>query len=502
MKRSKHSLSNYKLLTAKMGELVPCNLTEVLPGDTFQGHTSLLIRMAPMLAPVMHPVIARIHHWFVPTRLLWDQWENFITGGPDGKNTAIPPMATSPAGGYAEGSLLDYLGVPTKVPGIEHSELPQRAYNMIWSEFYRDQDLQSPLVGTESELRACAWEKDYFTSSRPHPQKGDTVTLPLTGDAKITGQAPISGMGSTITSGWNPSPINVNQTDGTASYSPWKTQDMVMDGSSTDPRPSIWADGDSTLSTLEADMSGVSAVSIDALREAFALQRYKEARSRYGSRYVEYLRYLGVNPADSRLQRPEYLGGGKQTVSFSEVLRTGSGVPASSGPIGEMLGHGIAALKTRRYRKHFQEHGYVLTLMSVRPKTMYTNGLPRTYNRRTKEDYWQKELQHIGQQEVLNQELFMNPAGTQDDEVFGYQDRYAEYRYQPSTIAGDFRDTLKYWHMARMFTQLPALNADFVECDTGGRNFASQTTDHLWVMANNSIQARRMVASNANPKVM
>lgn len=480
MKRSKFSLSNYKLFSCDMGELVPCGLTEVLPGDTFQHSTSLLVRVSPLLAPVMHPVDVRVHHWFVPHRLVWDDWEDFITGGSDGMNNAAFPVINAPAvGGFPVGSLADYLGCPTAVNSIEVSALPFRAYNLIFNEWYRDQDLQTELVidtsdGTDTTtataLQNVAWEKDYFTSSRPWTQKGPEVLLPLTGNA----------------------PVFANAADGVAlSYRSdahaGAQRSFLTSGSVATPS----ATGQPAVTgNLYADLDDVTAASVNDIRLAMALQRYEEARARYGSRYVEYLRYLGVKSSDARLQRPEYLGGGKQKIQFSEVLQTAQDVDT---PLATMAGHGIGAMRSNRYRRFFEEHGYVLSFMSVKPKTMYVQGLPRTWNRRTKEDFFQKELQAIGQQEVLNKELYA--AHTTPNGVFGYQDRYDEYRRMESTIGGEFRTTdLDFWHMARIFTSNPALNADFVKSNPTKRINAVQTNDVLWVMANHSIQARRMLA--------
>lgn len=487
MKRSKHSLSNYKLLSCDMGELVPIGLTEVLPGDTIQQNTNALVRCSPLLAPVMHPVDIRIHHWFVPHRIIWEDWEDFITGGPDGNDTSVFPTITIGGGsGAAIGSLADYLGVPTGVNNIEVSALPFRAYQLIWNEFYRDQDLQTeavidltsgPDTTTSTSLQNCGWEKDYFTSARPWEQKGPAVTIPLGTTAPIqynntTGTASKLRVASTgaIVSANNPLSVqgaggNLNNDGFTIPY--------ILDNSAQ----------------LRTDLSSASAVTVNILREALALQRYEEARARYGSRYVEYLRYLGVRSSDARLQRPEYLGGGRQTLQFSEVLQTAEG----SDPVGEMRGHGISAMRTNRYRRYFEEHGYVITVMSARPKTIYAQGLFKTWNRRTKEDFWQSELQHIGQQEILNKEVYAahaSPNGT-----FGFQDRYDEYRRAESTIAGEFRDTtLNFWHMARIFGASPALNADFVKCVPTERTFAVPSQDVLYVMAKHSIQARRLVA--------
>lgn len=481
MKRSKHSLSNYKLLSADMGELIPCGLTEVLPGDTIQQATSALVRVAPLVSPVMHPVHVRIHHWFVPHRLVWDEWEDFITGGPDGDS--VPEFPTIDAGaGFAVGSLADYLGCPTSVAGLDVSALPFRGYAMIWNEWYRDQDLQTPLVidrtsgvdtTTNVALQNVAWEKDYFTSSRPWTQKGPDVSVPIGVSAPIVSPNGIGGnvgvhdgVGGAIRNLWAQTAVPVNVT----------MRNSTMTGA------------------LFADLTSASGVNVNDLREAFALQRYEEARARYGSRYTEYLRYLGVRSSDARLQRPEYLGGGRQTIQFSEVLQTG---PDGSGEgVADLKGHGIGALRSNRYRRFFEEHGYVFSFISVKPKTIYANGLPRTWNRRTKEDFFQKELQHIGQQEVLNKELYA--AHAQPDGVFGYQDRYDEYRRSESTIAGEFRTVLNDWHYARIFASAPALNADFVKSVPTKRVNAVQTNDILYIMVNHSIQARRIIAASGS----
>jgi len=477
MKRSKFNLSYNKLFSCDMGELIPIGLTEVLPGDTVQHSTSALIRCAPLLAPVMHPVRVAIHHWFVPFRLVWEDWEDFITGGSDGMDASVFPTIDMPAStGAAIGSLADYLGVPTGIADLEVSALPFRAYALIWNEFYRDQDLQTELVineasgadtTTNTALQNADWEKDYFTSARPWEQKGPTITIPLGTSATVTTDAAADADVSVFSGG---------------SYRKLDSDNVAVQRSST-----AGVSGNQ----LYADLSGASAITINALREAMALQRYAEARARYGSRYVEYLRYLGVRSSDARLQRPEYLGGGRQTIQFSEVLQTAEGATT---PVGEMRGHGIAGMRSNRYRRFFEEHGLVISLMTCRPKTIYAQGLFRTWNRRFREDFWQRELQHIGQQEVLNKEVYA--AHASPDDTFGYQDRYDEYRRSESFIAGEFRDTsLDYWHMARIFGSTPALNASFVSSVPTKRVFASTDTDGLYVTCKHSIQARRMVAA-------
>ena len=450
--------------------------------------TSLLVRVSPLLAPVMHPVHVRVHHWFVPHRLVWEDWEKFITGGPDGMDASVFPTITIGGGtGAAVGSLADYLGVPTGVNNIEVSALPFRGYAKIWNENYRDQDLQTELTidktsgadtTTNTTLQNVDWEKDYFTSARPWAQKGPDITVPLGTTAPIVsdGSAPtwLTGAGAARA---------LTQTSG--------GQTVSWNSNATASGSVLFSN-----SGLEADLTGASAASINDLREAFALQRYEENRARYGSRFTEYLAFLGIRSSDARLQRPEYLGGGKQVIQFSEVLQTGVTTSGSALGVADLKGHGIGAMRSNRYRKFFEEHGYVYSFLSVKPKTMYAQGLSRTWNRRTKEDFWQRELQHIGQQEILNKELYAahaSPTGT-----FGYQDRYDEYRRAESTIGGDFRSTLDYWHYARIFASDPTLNGDFVKSVPTKRVNAVTSSDVLWVMANHSIQARRLVASGGN----
>lgn len=491
MKRSKHSLSHFRNLSCDQAQIVPVGITEVLPGDTLQHSTSLLVRTSPLLTPVMHPVHVRVHHWFVPLRLIWDNFQNFITGGADGNDSTVPPYVTIPGGGFAVGSLADHLGVPPSVgAGVTVSALPFRAYSLIFNEWYRDQDLVTALTvskadgadtTTNTTLQNCAWEKDYYTSSRPWTQKGPAVSLPLGSTADI-----IPKQTSTV-----PQPKFRKVSDGTAAAS-------IDLATQADGGVIIKTAGNALYmdpnGNLVADLSTATASNINELRRALAIQRYEEARARYGSRYTEYLRYLGVRSSDARLQRPEYLGGGKQTIQFSEVLQTApttSGTPNTG--VGAMLGHGIGAVRSNRYRRFFEEHGYVVTLLSVLPKTMYVNGLPRHWSRTTKEDFWQKELEHIGQQPVYNREVYLAhsaAAGT-----FGYQDRYDEYRRQESTVHGLFRTTLNTWHLGRIFSSDPSINSTFVQAAPSTRIFqATSGNDQLLIMAMHSIQARRMVS--------
>lgn len=494
--KHRHNLSNYRLLTTDIGRLVPCGLVEVLPGDVFRHSASAMIRLAPMAAPVMHPMHAHICHFFVPHRLSWPDdydvtWEQWITGGEDGTDaTPFPTISTLDMS--QNNRILDYLGIP-QVSNIQVNALPLRAFNLIYNEWFRDQDLV-PAIGLDQNrtVPRVAWRKDYFSTARPWPQKGEDVTVPL------GGAAPVRGIG------------KVNQTFAENDLSVWEStgqqetydsatlmddtpnREFGVEESPDNPgTPNIWA-----------DLTQAVAARVLDVRRAFALQRFAENRARYGSRYAEYVRFgFGARPLDARLQRPEYFGGGTVPVSVSEVLQT---APDDTGDprfgVGDLYGHGIALNRTNGYRRRFQEHGYVISCMFVRPKQLFSQGIERHWLRQDREDFYQRELAHIGQQQILTREVY---GAADEDEVFGYSDRYAEYRQAMSQVHGEFRSELNYWHLGRAWDSPgPSLNREFVEVESDKRIFNEQTRHSLWCAVNHSIAARRVVSRNASGRII
>ncbi len=484
LKRFNHDLSFMHNLSADMGYLVPIAAVDVLPGDQFQHATSLLARVAPLAKPVMHPVEIRVHNWYVPNRIIWDEWEDFITEA-DTQLTYPTNTITSAAAGV----LYDHMGCEPVV-GSQQDALPVRAYNKIWNEFYRDQDLSFPRNDNAADLAKIAWGKDYFTTARPSRQTGSSVEVGFNqGSAPVDGigiiQPPVASQNLTWRETDKGSPTTGDAWKGW-NQSPTSTGDMRTVIGEDPDRPGY--------PNIRADLSqATGGIDINDLRRAVAMQRIAEARSMYGSRYVDYLKYYGINPSDGRLDRPEYLGGGKQQISFSEVL-SNSVVSGNDDP-GQLFGHGIAGMRSRRYRKTFEEHGWMLSLLSVRPVGIYQTGIPRKFSRREPQDFWHRELELLPWQAIPQTEIYGsgNSATT-----FGYTPRYDEYRETQNYVSGTFRGgTEEDWTLARKFTSTPSLNQTFITCDPSDRIYQDTSMPELLITANHTIKAKRLVSKQA-----
>lgn len=486
---SSHNLTHHRLLSCSQGELVPAMVEEILPGDSFMMSTTVLARVAALVAPLMHPVNIRVHYWFVPSRLVWDNFEAFITGrDPD---LTVPTVAV-PTENYT--SLLDHMGIPD-VDDQVLNVLPMRAYGLIWNEFYRDQQLDTEVVvstangpdtTTSLALKKTRWGKDYFTTARPYPQLGDTsVSIPFSANT----QAPVRGIGvGSATVNWETTTGTVNESGGNAVAA------ANSDGNRYETTMFIRQDAGTLFPDVYADLSEIEEGGIDVndFRRSMARARSLEIRNRFGDRYTDMLAYLGVSADDARLQRPQYLGGGRRTIAFSEVLATAEGTNTN---VGDMAGHGIASLRTPRVRKYFREHGYLFALVSVRPQLMYAQQLRRMWMRDTKDSFWQLENEAEGPQPVYKRELYA--AAADPTAIFGWTGRHDEYRRVQSYVTGTFRTTEDDWHLARIFASEPSLNSAFLECTPRDDIYASSSDPQLYMMALHNIHARRLVSSHA-----
>lgn len=480
-------LSHDVKMSLDMGFLVPVACMEVLPGDQWKVSSNIMARMAPMIAPVMHKVDLDLQHFFVPNRLTWDGWEKFITTGtPDGTTPAHPYFSNFP--NTTTGVLGDYLGLPINPSLDKISALPFAAYQMIYNEYYRDQNLTAEIPykcvdGNNnanllplSALRTRAWQHDYFTSALPFAQKGNPVSLPLGTSAPVKYQAN-NGDGVTIRNAATTAFIVGTGLSSNANA-------HLSSNTTTGPNFTIDPNG-----SLYADLTAASAVTINALRWAVRLQEFLERNARGGTRYIEHiLSHFGVRSSDKRLQRPEFLGGSRQHMVISEVLQNSE---TTTTPQGTMAGHGISVGGGKNFSYFAEEHGIIISVVSVRPKTAYQQGLPRMWSRFDPLKYAFPTFANLGEQEILNRELYYSNDGANDN-TFGYTPRYSEYKYQDSRVAGDFRTTLAFWHMGRIFSARPALNNSFIQADPTKRIFAVQSTTHsLYMHILHTIKVRR-----------
>ena len=484
-KKNVFDLSHDVKMSMKMGNLTPVLVTECVPGDSFQIGCDSLIRFAPMVAPVMHRMDVSVHYFFVPNRLTWDNWEKYIVDA----NTPNPLPYINYTDDFTadQKKFLDYMGVPPNTgTGITQAlnALPIAAYQAIYNEYYRDENLVTEVDYTLADgnntgdvvdlvkMRQRAWEHDYFTASLPFAQKGTAVDIP------------IGSIDSDVAVNWNQ--LNTASDVVTSTYQQYIGK---SNGEATIGSPNLIA------KTSDLD---IQPTTINDLRRAFRLQEWLEKNARGGTRYIEnILMHFGVRSSDKRLQRPEYITGLKTPVIISEVLNTSATAEEAQG---NMAGHGVA-VSTGKYGNYFcEEHGYIIGIMSVMPQPAYQQGIPKTYLKTDPLDFFWPSFAHIGEQPVTNNELYAYTATA--DDTFGYVPRYAEYKYQASRVAGDFRTVLDYWHLGRIFATQPALNDTFIECtpDQCERIFAVQDgEDNLYCQIMHKIKAVRPMPKFGTP---
>ena len=472
IQRSSFDRSHGAKTTFNAGDLVPFYVDEVLPGDTFNLSLTAFARLATPIHPIMDNLYMNTFFFAVPIRLIWDNWEKFNgeqTDPGDSTDFLIPQMTAPAAVGHLNGSLSDYFGLPTDIADYTHSTLWHRAYNLIWNEWFRDENLQDSVVvdkddgpdtSTDYVVLKRGKRHDYFTSCLPWPQKGTSVALPLGTKAQIFHDAVV------------PDEITVYSTD----LAGYKAMGVISGEVVADVSGGLQADA------LYADLSTATAATINQLRQAFQIQKLYERDARGGTRYTEVIKsHFGVTSPDARLQRSEYLGGGQNMINIAPVAQTSS--TDGTSPQGNLSGYGTTSVMGNGFNKSFTEHCVLIGMVSVRADLSYQQGLNRMFSRSTRWDYYWPALAHIGEQAVLSKEIYLdNTAG--DSDVFGYQERFAEYRYKPSQITGEFRSnfaqTLDTWHLAQDFAARPVLNATFIqEAPPVDRVIAVVTSPHL-----------------------
>lgn len=524
--RSNFNLSHEVKMACEGGYLLPFLCAEILPGDKWKIGLEAQIKLAPMLYPIMHRIDASFHLFFVPTRIIWDDFEKYSVGFANGVNETSPvkpyltidALASSQSEPLDVGGLLDYLGFPPpQLNGISSASLagdgkiinslPLRAYQCIYNEYYRDENLidEVPIRKDQSgsddsiledlvTIRKRAWKKDYFTACLPWVQKGTPVAMPLN---VITSGTPINRIyseGSPLAS----ASFNTLTTDSSGLTRVASTQKAVNFTSNTQSSQDSSSNRNHTHS-VSAD------ININDLRSYFMLQGIKETLARGGTRYTEFLRGVyGVVSSDSRLQRPLYLGGAKTPVMISEVLQTSQSSDASA--LGQMAGHGLAVGSSGLTSHYFEEAGFLIGIMSIIPKADYMQGISRMWTRMDVNDEFYPQFGAMGEQAVKNEEIFWKSDRTTDEATFGYIPRYSEYRFLPNRVAGEFRNTLDAWHLARKFSTAPSLNKSFIEVSPEDFarifNTAEAANEHFRVQIGLNIRASRPLSKYGTPKVL
>lgn len=486
--RSVFNLSHYKLLTCDLGELIPVLCEEVVPGDVFHIGNEIVVRFRPLVAPILHEVNVFVHYFFVPYRLIWSSWEDFITGGEDGSDaTSLPTWNVTT---NTEGSLWDYLGFPLSVDaaGARPIAFPQYAYNQIYNDYYRDQKLVTALtITTNEDIKKRAWERDYFTSALASQELGTSPALSVT----LSGLAPLDATSATQAS---EASIGANETIGAdATNKLW----YADDGAHTEAEfQAMWAKIDADLSSGTA---AATSISLHDLRQNLAIQRWMELNNRVGARYTEFLKgHFGTAPQDGVLQRPRYLGGSKNPVIVSEVLQTSE---TNTTEQGTMVGHALAVGQNFCAKARISEYGLIMGIMSVMPRTMYHQGIERMWSEKksTRYDFYNPMFANLSEQPVYESEIYCSGTESEHNTVFGYQARYNEYRHRRNYVCGAMHGTFDYWHMCRQFGGRPTLNETFITANPRKDYLASSTEDGLLVSVGNLIRAIRPMPVFANP---